>query len=94
MSYDKVKANASFAARQRFPFRLLSDTGREAGVLYGASEDHRASSANRVSFLIGPDGVILKAYLKVKAAEHPREVLEDLRAVVAASKAGGSTNVA
>jgi peroxiredoxin len=37
-----------------------------------------APAARRISYLIGPDGKIRKAYPKVNAAAHPEEVLKDL----------------
>ena len=37
-----------------------------------------AGKAKRISYLIGSDGNILKAYKTVKAAEHPEQVLNDL----------------
>jgi peroxiredoxin len=37
--------------------------------------------AKRISYLIGPDGRIRRAYATVKPAEHPAEVLRDLRAL-------------
>lgn len=48
------------------------------GVAYGAAEDPKAGSAKRISYLIGPDGRIRKAYPKVNAAAHPEEVLNDV----------------
>jgi len=48
------------------------------GLAYGAADDAKASSAKRISYLIGPDGRIRKAYPKVNAAAHPEEVLQDL----------------
>jgi peroxiredoxin len=47
-------------------------------VAYGAAADASAGKASRISYLIGPGGVILKAYAKVKAGDHPEEVLNDL----------------
>jgi len=47
-------------------------------MAYGACDDPKASSARRISYLIGPDGRIRKAYAKVKAEEHPASVLKDL----------------
>ena len=35
----------------------------------------------RISYLIGPDGKVLKAYPKVEAAEHAAEVLADFAAL-------------
>ena len=47
-------------------------------VAYGAAADADAGKASRISYIVGPDGKVLKAYPKVKAAEHPEQVLADL----------------
>jgi peroxiredoxin len=47
-------------------------------MAYGACDDSKAGSARRISYLIGPDGRIRKAYANVNAPEHPAEVLKDL----------------
>jgi peroxiredoxin len=47
-------------------------------MAYGACEDPQAKTAKRISYLIGPDGRIKKAYPKVDAASHPEEVLKDI----------------
>lgn len=47
-------------------------------LAYGAIEDTSAKTAKRISYLIGPDGKIKKAYATVKAADHPEQVLGDL----------------
>ncbi|HET7291081.1 MAG TPA: redoxin domain-containing protein, partial [Vicinamibacteria bacterium] len=70
--------NAAFAHRFSFNFPLLSDTTRAVGLLYGAADDARAQFAKRISYLIGPDGRVRKAYPKVNAATHPEEILADL----------------
>jgi peroxiredoxin Q/BCP len=77
-----VDENAAFAAKFDFPFPLLCDVKREIGLAYGACDTSDAEYARRITYLIGPDGRILKAYPAVKAAEHPRQVLADLTAVV------------
>jgi len=50
----------------------------KVSVAYGAAADTDAGKSSRISYLIGADGNIEKAYAKVKAADHPEEVLEDL----------------
>ena len=55
----------------------MCDTDRKIGLAYGACDDPQASSAKRISYLIGPDGKVKKAYASVKPAEHPVEVLQD-----------------
>jgi peroxiredoxin Q/BCP len=77
-SFDSVEKNAAFAEKFGFTFPLLSDTDRKLGLAYGAADDPRATTARRISYLIGPDGKIKKAYPKVNAAAHPEEVLKDL----------------
>jgi len=73
-----VQDNAAFAKKFNYNFPLLCDTTREIGLAYGACDDPKAGSAKRISYIIGPDGRIAKAYPKVNAATHPEEVLKDL----------------
>lgn len=80
VSFDSEDENRAFAEKFSFPFPLLCDTQRAIGMAYGACDDLKAPSAKRISFLIGPDGTILKAYGAVKPANHPGEVLDDLAA--------------
>jgi peroxiredoxin len=48
------------------------------GLAYGACEDNTAATAKRITYVIGPDGVIQKAFPKVNAAAHPEEILQAL----------------
>jgi peroxiredoxin Q/BCP len=77
-SFDTVEKNAKFAQKFEFNFPLLCDVDRKIGMAYGAADDPQASSAKRISYLIGRDGKIRKAYPKVNAAAHPEEILKDL----------------
>ena len=77
-SFDSMEKNAAFAKKFEFTFPLLCDTDRKLGVAYGAAEDASAGSAKRITYLIGKDGRIRKAYPKVNAAAHPEEILKDL----------------
>ena len=58
----------------------MSDTDKKIGVAYGAAADAGSSAPARVSYLIGADGRIERAYGKVKASEHPEKALEELDA--------------
>lgn len=78
ISTDAPAANAKFKAKYDFPFDLLSDEDKSVSLAYGAVEDTSAKSAKRISYLIGPDGKIRKAYATVKAADHPEQVLGEL----------------
>jgi peroxiredoxin Q/BCP len=78
VSFDTIEDNAAFARKFKFPFPLLCDTERTIGLAYGACDDASARAARRISYLIGPDGRVMKAYGKVNPASHPVEVLQDL----------------
>lgn len=74
-SFDTPAENKAFAEKFGYPYKLLSfDT--ELGKQYDAYRDSPA--AKRISYLIGPDGKVAKAYPKVHPADHPTEVLADL----------------
>ena len=78
VSFDSVGDNGAFAEKFQFNFPLLCDTERTLGVAYGAAEDARARTAKRISYLIGKDGRVRKAWGKVDAASHPAQVLAEL----------------
>jgi peroxiredoxin Q/BCP len=76
VSFDTVEKNAAFARKFSFPYRLLCDTGRVLGMAYGACDGPSDRSARRISYIIGPDGVIEHAFPKVDTKTHPSEVLK------------------
>jgi thioredoxin-dependent peroxiredoxin len=83
ISFDAVPKNAAFAQKFGFNFPLLSDVDRTVGLAYGAAAEATAARPRRVSYLIGADGRVEKAYgfeAKMDAAAHPAEVLKDLGA--------------
>jgi peroxiredoxin Q/BCP len=77
-SFDDVDANRAFAEKFKFPFKLLCDVDRKIGNAYGAADGKEPGYARRISYLIGPDRKIVKAYDQVKPAAHPAQVLGDL----------------
>lgn len=76
VSFDNVSENAAFARKFNFPYPLLCDTSRSIGLAYGACDDQKAGSARRISYIIGPDGIVEHAFPKVDAKTHPAEVLK------------------
>ena len=78
VSFDTEEENAAFAKKFDFPYPLLCDTTRAMGLAYGACDDAGAKHASRISYLIGTDGGIRKAYGEVDPASHPQQVLADL----------------
>jgi peroxiredoxin Q/BCP len=73
-----VKENRAFAKKFDFPFLLLSDPERRIGLDYHAASDPDQAYADRITYVIGPDGHIARAYEKVDVKAHPKEVLTDL----------------
>lgn len=58
----------------------MSDTDKQIGLAYGAAENAEAQYPARVSYLVGADGRIERAYGKVSAKDHPQQALDDLKA--------------
>jgi len=80
ISFDGPKDNAEFVAKEKFPFRLLSDTDKSLAVQVGAADSKSRMWARRISYLVGPDGNVLKAYEDVTPTNHAAEVLADYAA--------------
>lgn len=73
VSPDSIQSHSRFSARHELPFTLLSDSEKKIITDYGADGD-----VKRISYLIDPKGIIVKAYPNVKPTKHAAEVLSDL----------------
>jgi peroxiredoxin Q/BCP len=80
VSFDPPAANAELVRAEGFPFRLLSDEQRRLAVAVGAARSAEQPHAARISYLVGPDGRVRRAYADVAPARHAAEVLGDLDA--------------
>jgi len=83
MSGDAVKAQASFKAKYKLNFDLLSDADLKTIEAYGSRRMKTFLGRSflgiiRSSFLIGPDGKIEQVWDNVKAKGHAAEVLAEL----------------
>jgi peroxiredoxin Q/BCP len=83
MSGDAVKAQASFKAKFKFNFDLLSDADLKTIEAYGSRRMKKFLGRSflgiiRSSFLIGPDGKIERIWDNVKAKGHAAEVLAEI----------------
>ena len=83
VSIDPVKAHDKFVRKYKLPFTLLADEDRKIVEAYGvwgqkSFMGRKYLGTFRVTFLIGPDGVIRKIWLSVKPEEHAAEVLAAL----------------
>ena len=81
VSFDDPEANAEFVKKEGFPFALLSDSDRALATQVGAAMVSVQPVASRISYLVGPDGKVLKAYEHVDPASHAEEVERDARAL-------------
>ena len=61
VSYDSPGKNRKFAEKNGLPFLLLSDSDHELAKSVGAART-LLPFAKRVSYLVGPDGLVLVAY--------------------------------
>ena len=59
----------------------MSDSDHKASNAFGVVTSD-TGRANRVSVLIGPDGLISKSYRQVDVAKHPEQVLADISNLV------------
>ena len=85
ISADTVESHAKFRDKFELPFHLLSDPEKEVIQAFGAwglkkNYGKEYMGLIRSTFVIGPDGIVKKAYPKVKPAEHAAEILEILKA--------------
>jgi peroxiredoxin Q/BCP len=78
VSFDTPEENKAFAEKFGFNFPLLSDTGRQMGLAYGACDDASAANARRVGVIIGPDGRVKAWYPKVDARAFPSQALTQI----------------
>lgn len=82
VSFDDMESHQQFAEEYNLPFPLLADVDGKAADSYGVrTRMFGMKVAKRQTFLIGPDGNLVKHYEKVKPATHSQEVLADLRSL-------------
>lgn len=92
VSLDDVESHRAFAENHNLPFPLLADTDGEISSTYGVkTRMFGMTVAKRQTFIIAPDGTIVKHYEKVKPDSHSAEVLADLALLGADSSASAGT---
>ena len=81
-----MDAQKRFADKHSFPYALISDTSREIGRAFEADQEGR-NTPRRISYLIDPDGVIVKNYdlTGTDLSEHASEVLADIQTGIQAA---------
>ena len=86
VSPDTPASHAKFKAKYALPFTLLADIDHRVCDLYGVWGPKKFmgrsyEGVRRTTYLIDPQGKIVKVFENVKPADHSREVLEALGGV-------------
>jgi len=79
VSLDTIESHRRFAEGHGLNFPLIADAGGVIAGKYGVST--RSGFAERVTFIIGPDGAIARVFPEVRVSGHSDEVLFALREV-------------
>lgn len=84
VSLDDVDSHKDFAENHSLPFPLLADSDGMVADRYGVkTRMFGMTVAKRQTFIIGPDGTLVKHYEKVKPETHSAEVIADLEKLAA-----------
>lgn len=83
ISKDSVASHKKFEEKYQLPFTLLSDTELTAIKAYDVWQEKKnygkvSMGVVRTTYLIDEQGMIVRAFGKVKAAENPAQMLEEL----------------
>ena len=81
VSKDSVASHKRFEEKNSLPFTLLSDPELEAIRAYDVWKEKKtcgkvSMGVVRTTYLIDENGIIVKAFDKVKAADNPAQMLE------------------
>src|SRR3984893_17253054 len=79
VSVQDADSHKQFCAKEGLNFKLLADTDKKVSEAYGSVMNFGVAKLSaRHTFLINPDGVIVKEYMDVNPSKHSEEVLAAL----------------
>jgi peroxiredoxin Q/BCP len=79
VSVDSADSHKKFCAKEGLNFKLLADTDHKVSSEYGSVMNFGIAHVSaRHTFIIGPDGKIVKVYNSVGPNKHSEEVLAAL----------------
>lgn len=83
ISKDSVASHKKFEEKYGLPFTLLSDTEKTVIQAYDVWKEKKnygkvSMGVVRSTYLIDEKGIIIKAFGKVKAADNPQQMLNEL----------------
>ncbi len=81
VSVDSADSHQKFCAKEGLNFKLLADTEHKVSEEYGSIINVLGVKklSARHTFLVNPQGVIVKEYMDVEQAKHSEEVLAALK---------------
>ena len=82
VSLDTVEGHKTWCSKDTFSFKLLADPDHKVVDTYGVpvSTHGDMKFANRETFLISPDGKVVKVWEKVNPTAHSAEVMAEITA--------------
>ena len=86
VSRDSLKSHEGFKAKMGFPFELVSDADEKLCAQFDVIKmknmyGKQVRGIERSTFLIGPDGTLVREWRKVKVDGHAAEVLAAAKAL-------------
>lgn len=82
VSVDSVKSHQAFCTKDGLHFKLLADTNKNVVKEYGSLGDYMGFKiAKRNTFLINPQGKIVKEWIGVDPSHHSTEVLDAIKSM-------------
>jgi len=83
VSLDDIESHQAFSEKYSLPYPILADVNKECATEYGVlGKFMMMTIAKRQSFLINPEGQIVKHYKKVDPDTHSKEVIIDLKQLI------------
>jgi thioredoxin-dependent peroxiredoxin len=76
VSLDSPESHRQFREKHNLNFPLLTDENGQASEALGVLREN-GEVANRVTFLLDPDGTVAKVYPEVSPETHADEILKD-----------------
>ena len=82
ISLDDVDSHKEFSEKYSLPYPILADVEKESAVDYGVLGKFMMMTITKgESFIIDPDGLIVKHYKNVDPDKHTDEVIEELKSL-------------
>ena len=86
VSRDSIKSHHGFSTKMGFPFPLLSDADEKLCGQFGVIKmknmyGKQVRGIERSTFLIGPEGTLVREWRGVKVPGHAQEVLKAVQAL-------------